>query len=64
MPAIILAGASFEPNGTVPSKPRLCHASRAGRAALMICSSTDSLRSRSPNSAPAIPPIDVIEFIR
>ena len=48
----------------MPSRPRLCHASSAGRAARTTCRSTESVRSRSGNSAPAAPPMTVIEFIR
>ena len=64
MPTITVAGASFWPNVTVPSRPRCFQASSAGRAASTTCRSTESSRLRSGISAPAIPPIVVIEFIK
>ena len=61
---IIVAGAVLEPNVTVPSMPRWCQASSAGRAAAMTCRSTESVGSRAGSSAPAAPPITMMEFIR
>ena len=56
--------ASFGPNGMEPPSPRACHASGAGRAAALICSSSEAVLSRIGIAAPAASPIRVIDRSR
>ena len=64
MPAIIVAGASLSPNGDGAVEAAPFPGVQCRPAARTTCRSTESVRSRSGNSAPAAPPSTVIEFIR